>query len=47
LRTDTVCYTDGHNNALNYCWGYTCGQDAGWIETPTCPAGQSGTSTWD
>jgi hypothetical protein len=32
---------------VNYCWGYTCGQDAGWIELPTCPASQSGTSTWD
>lgn len=47
VRTYTICYTDGHNNAVNYCWGFTCGTDSGWIESTTCPATQQGSSTWN
>ncbi len=43
VRTDSICYTDSTGmNAVNYCWGYTCGSDAGWVESPTCPTTQAG-----
>jgi len=45
----TVCYTtgSGHSLVCPYCWGYTTGQDKGWVENCTCPWQSSQVGTWN
>ena len=43
IKTDSYCYTDSMGNAADYCFGYTCGTDAGWVESPGCPTTKVGT----
>jgi hypothetical protein len=41
-----VCYVVGSTNC-SYCWGYTAGTDAGWLESCTCPEASSKLGTWN
>jgi hypothetical protein len=41
-----VCYSANGKTCGGYCWGYTCGHDAGWVTTcSSCPEAQS--ATWN
>jgi hypothetical protein len=33
--------------ACPYCWGYTSGKDAGWVENCTCPESGAKVGTWN
>ncbi len=37
----TVCYSVS-NTCTNFCWGYTAGKNAGWLENCSCPDAQIG-----